>query len=112
MSYIFTSESVSEGHPDKLCDRVSDTVLDLFLTAEPEVVDAACRLLVKVCEFNPRASSKLYLTGVYYMVMGYAGSNFVEIGKLLHSTHLKQHFRSEGRETLLQGGLLKSRSIF
>ena len=36
MSYIFTSESVSEGHPDKLCDRVSDTVLDLFLEAEPE----------------------------------------------------------------------------
>ena len=36
MSYIFTSESVSEGHPDKLCDRVSDTVLDLFLKAEPE----------------------------------------------------------------------------
>ena len=36
MSYIFTSESVSEGHPDKLCDRVSDTVLDLFLVTEPE----------------------------------------------------------------------------
>jgi S-adenosylmethionine synthetase len=36
MSYVFTSESVSEGHPDKLCDRVSDTVLDLFLAAEPE----------------------------------------------------------------------------
>ena len=36
MSYIFTSESVSEGHPDKLCDRVSDTVLDLFLATEPE----------------------------------------------------------------------------
>ena len=36
MSYIFTSESVSEGHPDKLCDRVSDTVLDLFLASEPE----------------------------------------------------------------------------
>ena len=28
MSYIFTSESVSEGHPDKLCDRISDTILD------------------------------------------------------------------------------------
>ena len=38
MSYIFTSESVSEGHPDKLCDRVSDTVLDLFLKYEPEAV--------------------------------------------------------------------------
>jgi S-adenosylmethionine synthetase len=33
-SYIFTSESVSEGHPDKLCDRVSDAMLDAFLTQE------------------------------------------------------------------------------
>ncbi len=33
-SYVFTSESVSEGHPDKLCDRVSDAVLDAFLTEE------------------------------------------------------------------------------
>ena len=33
-NYIFTSESVSEGHPDKLCDRVSDAVLDAFLTEE------------------------------------------------------------------------------
>ena len=33
--YIFTSESVSEGHPDKVCDRVSDTVVDLFLAADP-----------------------------------------------------------------------------
>lgn len=33
--YIFTSESVSEGHPDKLCDRVSDAVLDAFMTADP-----------------------------------------------------------------------------
>jgi S-adenosylmethionine synthetase len=34
-SYVFTSESVSEGHPDKLCDRVSDAILDAFLTEEP-----------------------------------------------------------------------------
>ncbi len=34
--YVFTSESVSEGHPDKLCDRISDAVLDAFLTQEPE----------------------------------------------------------------------------
>ncbi|WP_054004484.1 methionine adenosyltransferase [Cypionkella psychrotolerans] len=34
-NYIFTSESVSEGHPDKLCDRVSDAILDAFLTEEP-----------------------------------------------------------------------------
>jgi len=35
-NYIFTSESVSEGHPDKVCDRISDAVLDAFLTQEPE----------------------------------------------------------------------------
>ena len=35
-SYVFTSESVSEGHPDKLCDRVSDAVLDAFLTQEAQ----------------------------------------------------------------------------
>ena len=34
--YLFTSESVSEGHPDKVCDRISDAVLDAFLAAEPE----------------------------------------------------------------------------
>ena len=34
--YTFTSESVSEGHPDKVCDRISDAILDAFLTQEPE----------------------------------------------------------------------------
>jgi S-adenosylmethionine synthetase len=33
-NYVFTSESVSEGHPDKVCDRISDAVLDAFLTEE------------------------------------------------------------------------------
>ncbi len=34
-SHVFTSESVSEGHPDKLCDRISDAVLDAFLAEDP-----------------------------------------------------------------------------
>ena len=34
--FLFTSESVSEGHPDKICDRISDAVVDMFLTAHPE----------------------------------------------------------------------------
>ena len=34
-SYLFTSESVAEGHPDKVCDRISDAVVDAFLTADP-----------------------------------------------------------------------------
>jgi len=34
-TYLFTSESVSEGHPDKVCDRISDAVVDTYLAAEP-----------------------------------------------------------------------------
>ena len=43
--YIFTSESVSEGHPDKICDRISDAVCDLFLAADPQS-RVACEALV------------------------------------------------------------------
>ena len=35
-NYLFTSESVSEGHPDKVCDRISDSIVDLFLKSMPE----------------------------------------------------------------------------
>ncbi len=42
--YLFTSESVSEGHPDKVCDRISDAVVDLFLTADP-YARVACETL-------------------------------------------------------------------
>ncbi|WP_306112535.1 MULTISPECIES: methionine adenosyltransferase [unclassified Roseovarius] len=34
-NYVFTSESVSEGHPDKVCDRISDAILDAFLSEDP-----------------------------------------------------------------------------
>ena len=34
MSYLFTSESVSEGHPDKVCDQISDAVLDAIFTQD------------------------------------------------------------------------------
>jgi S-adenosylmethionine synthetase len=43
--FLFTSESVSEGHPDKVADRLSDTVLDAFLTADP-YSRVACETLV------------------------------------------------------------------
>ena len=38
MSYIFTSESVSAGHPDKICDQISDAVLDACLTQDKNYV--------------------------------------------------------------------------
>jgi S-adenosylmethionine synthetase len=43
-TYHFTSESVSEGHPDKVCDRISDTIVDAYLTAMPEA-RVACETL-------------------------------------------------------------------
>ena len=42
--YLFTSESVSEGHPDKVCDRISDTVVDAYLSADP-LSRVACETL-------------------------------------------------------------------
>ena len=44
-NYLFTSESVSEGHPDKVCDRISDAVVDLYLAADP-LARVACETLV------------------------------------------------------------------
>ena len=43
-SYLFTSESVSEGHPDKVCDRISDAVVDAYLGADPNA-RVACETL-------------------------------------------------------------------
>src|ERR1700750_3310871 len=43
-SYLFTSESVSEGHPDKVADQISDAIVDLFLSKDPEA-RIACETL-------------------------------------------------------------------
>ena len=46
MSYIFTSESVSACHPDKVCDQISDAILDAYLSADPES-RVACETMIK-----------------------------------------------------------------
>ncbi len=43
-SYLYTSESVTEGHPDKLCDQISDAILDAFLVEDP-----LARVAIEVC---------------------------------------------------------------
>ena len=45
MAYLFTSESVSEGHPDKVADQISDAILDEFLRQDPNS-KVACETLV------------------------------------------------------------------
>ena len=108
-NYIFTSESVSEGHPDKLCDRISDAVLDAFLTAEPEA-RVACetfattnRVVIggevglsdpdKLKDFMGRIDA---IAGECIRDIGYEQDQFhhetVEITNLLHkqSAHIAQ----------------------
>ena len=44
-NFLFTSESVSEGHPDKVCDQISDRIVDLFMAADPDNARVACETL-------------------------------------------------------------------
>ena len=46
MSYIFTSESVSGGHPDKVADQISDAILDAYLAEDPDS-RVACETMIK-----------------------------------------------------------------
>jgi len=49
MDYLFTSESVSEGHPDKVADQISDAILDAYLAKDPNS-KVACETLVTSCQ--------------------------------------------------------------
>ena len=96
MSYLFTSESVSEGHPDKIADAISDRILDLVMTHEDRSLRCACETLV--------TTNRVVVAGEYKGVLhneavenavrdvikevGYEQSGFdwrtVEITNLLH----------------------------
>ncbi len=62
MSYLFTSESVSEGHPDKVADQISDAILDAFLQQDPNA-RVACETLVTtgLTVISGEVSSKAYV---------------------------------------------------
>jgi len=64
--YLFTSESVSEGHPDKICDRISDTVVDLMLEKYPEA-RVACETMV--------STNRTIIAGEYRLPNGMEISN-------------------------------------
>lgn len=65
-----------------------------LLCNDHHVVEAAANLLYKLMLHNEEATNKFYLTGVFFFCCCYTGSNFTALAQLLHSTHLKQHFRS------------------
>jgi S-adenosylmethionine synthetase len=107
--YIFTSESVSEGHPDKVCDRISDTILDAFLAEEPQA-RVACETFATTNRvvvggevgLSDQATLGRYMEKVPDLIrgairdIGYEQDKFhwqtVEITNLLHeqSAHIAQ----------------------
>ncbi len=68
MKHLFTSESVTEGHPDKVCDQISDAIVDAILKADPE---------------NSRVAAETTVNTGYAMVMGeITTSAYVDIAKI------------------------------
>jgi S-adenosylmethionine synthetase len=111
--YLFTSESVSEGHPDKVADRISDTVLDAFLTADP-YSRVACETLVTTNRVvlagevrGPGSVTPEYLTHLARMAIhdiGYEQEGFhwqtADIACHLHaqSAHIAQGVDAAGNK--------------
>jgi len=111
-SYLFTSESVSEGHPDKVCDRISDTVVDAYISAMPES-RVACETLAttnrviiagEVRGPEPVLADIEGLTREAIREIGYEQAGFhwknVEIECLLHaqSTDIAQGVDASGNK--------------
>jgi S-adenosylmethionine synthetase len=111
--YLFTSESVAEGHPDKVCDRISDEIVDLFL-AEYPFARVACETLattnrvVIAGEYRPGQNSKIDFATIEdtarnaIKAIGYEQEGFhwktAKVEVLLHpqSAHIAQGVDSDG----------------
>ena len=86
-NYLFTSESVSEGHPDKVSDQISDAIVDLFLSKDPEA-RIACEaltttqlvVLAGVVDEGPVDSEHLFIDGEEGFAGGFEFEGFLRIG--------------------------------
>jgi DnaJ homolog subfamily C member 13 len=85
--------------------RCMPHIAQAILTGDPDIVDTAAELICDLVAYNPAATVKLYTTGVFFYALGYGGSNFEKLARMLYITHLRQSFFSEaaalGRETTL-----------
>jgi DnaJ family protein C protein 13 len=75
-------------------DSFLSIVTQSLLCNDYRVVEAAAELLNKLMVYNEEATSKFYLTGVFFFSCCYTGSNFKALASLLYLTHSNQHFRS------------------
>ncbi|KAJ8336734.1 hypothetical protein SKAU_G00379540 [Synaphobranchus kaupii] len=69
-------------------------IVQLLLTFDPILVEKVANVLYLVMQDNPNLQ-RLYLTGVFFFIMMYTGSNVLPVARFLKYTHLKQAFRSE-----------------
>lgn len=95
-SFIFTSESVSEGHPDKVCDQISDAILDAYLAEDPNA-HVACETLVTenqvvlageisaCCELDIESIVRKEIKKIGYTEAGKGFNHEAKILNLLHS---------------------------
>ncbi len=78
MSYLFTSESVSEGHPDKVCDQISDSLLDEFLARDPKsrvAIESLCTTGQVVIAGEVTSDSYIDIHGVVRKLLTDIGYN-------------------------------------
>jgi len=75
-------------------DSFLSILCQAILCNDHRVVEQAAEILHKLMMHNEEAIAKFYLTGIFFFICCYTGSNFKPLAKLLHDTHLKQHFRS------------------
>lgn len=88
--FTTTGGQVSNEQNESFLSILAQSVL----CNDPQVVNQAADLLLKLMRYNEEAITKFYLTGIYFFIASYTGSNFKSLAELLHETHLKQHFRS------------------
>ena len=66
--HLFTSESVTEGHPDKICDQISDAILDEILTHDPDARVACEKLMLLIHLASVRSVSKSSMMLLFLVV--------------------------------------------
>jgi DnaJ family protein C protein 13 len=84
-------------------------VAQVILTGQPVLVDKATELVSCICRDNPDTARKLYRTGIFYFLLMYAGSNVINVLRLIKEMHTLQTF--QGHEQMARDLPLSSRSI-
>jgi S-adenosylmethionine synthetase len=101
MSYIFTSESVSEGHPDKVADQISDAVLDAYLQQDANA-KVACEVLITtgLCVIAGEVTShaKVDAEAIAKEVLHLIGYDSDEVGFNLHTAEFRNALHTQSPE--------------